>query len=179
MRSGLAEHQHIATPTSRADARRHAARRQALCHRAPFRRAGRPECGSLQTGGPGAHRGPIGSARCRRRHASGTLPFRDGGAFSGWRAGRRDSGGFPAGVVRAPVPLGGLMLPFLARRLAESVVVLVLVSSVSFALILFTDDPVAMMLPTRASESDRLALQRQLGLDRPIVEQYVSFVGRA
>ncbi len=71
------------------------------------------------------------------------------------------------------------MLPFLARRLAQSVVVLVMVSIVSFALILFTGDPVAMMLPTHASESDRLALQQQLGLDRPIVEQYVSFIGRA
>jgi len=71
------------------------------------------------------------------------------------------------------------MLPFLVRRLGQSVVVLFLVSVVSFALILLTGDPVAMMLPTHASESDRLALQRQLGLDRPLIEQYVGFVGRA
>jgi peptide/nickel transport system permease protein len=71
------------------------------------------------------------------------------------------------------------MLPFLAQRLGQAVVVLFLVSIVSFALILFTGDPVAMMLPTHAAESDRLALRQQLGLDRPLVEQYASFVGRA
>lgn len=70
------------------------------------------------------------------------------------------------------------MLAFLLRRLGQSLVVLLLVSVVSFALILFTGDPVAMMLPTHASESDRVALQQQLGLDRPLVVQYMDFVAR-
>ncbi|MFN8521598.1 MAG: ABC transporter permease [Chloroflexota bacterium] len=72
-----------------------------------------------------------------------------------------------------------MTLSFVAQRLGQSAVVLILVSIVSFALILLSGDPVAMMLPIHASEADRLALQRQLGLDRPLVVQYLSFVGQA
>lgn len=71
------------------------------------------------------------------------------------------------------------MLAFLLRRLAQSVVVLFLVSVLAFALVLFSGDPVAMMLPIHASEQDRLTLQRELGLDQPLVAQYLSFLGRA
>jgi peptide/nickel transport system permease protein len=59
------------------------------------------------------------------------------------------------------------------------VIVLFLVSLVAFALVLFSGDPVAMMLPTHASEQDRLALQHELGLDQPITVQYIGFVQRA
>jgi peptide/nickel transport system permease protein len=64
-------------------------------------------------------------------------------------------------------------------RLGQAVVVLFLVSIVAFGLVLFSGDPVAMMLPTHASEQDRLTLQRELGLDQPIAIQYVTFVQRA
>jgi peptide/nickel transport system permease protein len=74
---------------------------------------------------------------------------------------------------------GYLMLGFLVQRLGQSVVVLFLVSIVAFALVLFSGDPVAMMLPTHATEKDRLDLQRELGLDRPIPVQYLGFVQRA
>lgn len=71
------------------------------------------------------------------------------------------------------------MAAYIAGRLGQAVVVLFLVSIVSFGLILFSGDPVAMMLPTHASEQDRLTLQRELGLDQPIAVQYVRFVERA
>src|SRR5688572_9495207 len=64
-------------------------------------------------------------------------------------------------------------------RLGQAVVVLILVSIVAFGLVLFSGDPVAMMLPTHASEQDRLTLQRELGLDQPIAIQYLTFVQRA
>jgi peptide/nickel transport system permease protein len=68
---------------------------------------------------------------------------------------------------------------FILGRLGQAVVVLFLVSIVAFGLVLFSGDPVAMMLPTHASEQDRLTLQRELGLDQPIAIQYVNFVQRA
>ncbi|HEX6675273.1 MAG TPA: ABC transporter permease [Actinomycetes bacterium] len=71
------------------------------------------------------------------------------------------------------------MAAYVLSRLGQSVVVLFLVSIVAFGLVLFSGDPVAMMLPTHASEQDRLTLQRELGLDQPIAVQYVSFVQRA
>lgn len=71
------------------------------------------------------------------------------------------------------------MLAHVARRLGQSVVVLVLVSIVSFLLILLSGDPVAMMLPTHASEQDRISLRHELGLDQPLALQYVTFVGHA
>lgn len=71
------------------------------------------------------------------------------------------------------------MLVYLARRLGQMLVVLLLVSIVSFALILLSGDPVAMMLPTHATEQDRQTLRHQLGLDQPPVVQYLTFVGHA
>ena len=71
------------------------------------------------------------------------------------------------------------MLAYLAQRLGQSIVVLFLVSIVSFVLILLSGDPVAMMLPTHASEQDRISIRHELGLDRPLTEQYATFAGRA
>lgn len=71
------------------------------------------------------------------------------------------------------------MATYILGRLGQSIVVLFLVSIVAFGLVLFSGDPVAMMLPTHASEQDRLTLQRELGLDQPIAIQYVTFVQRA
>jgi peptide/nickel transport system permease protein len=68
---------------------------------------------------------------------------------------------------------------FVVRRAGQAVVVLFLVSVVAFALVFLSGDPVAMMLPTHASEADRIELRRELGLERPIVVQYASFVAHA
>jgi ABC-type dipeptide/oligopeptide/nickel transport system permease component len=71
------------------------------------------------------------------------------------------------------------MLGFLLQRAAQAVVVLILVSVAAFALVLLTGDPVALMLPTHASEEDRTTLRRELGLDRPVPVQYLDFLARA
>jgi peptide/nickel transport system permease protein len=71
------------------------------------------------------------------------------------------------------------VLGFILRRAAQAVMVLLLVSVAAFALVLLTGDPVALMLPTHASEADRAALRRELGLDRPVAVQYVEFLSRA
>jgi peptide/nickel transport system permease protein len=68
---------------------------------------------------------------------------------------------------------------FVAGRLAQAVVVLLLVSAAAFALVLGSGDPVAIMLPTHATEQDRVNLQHELGLDRPAPVQYATFLEHA
>jgi peptide/nickel transport system permease protein len=72
-----------------------------------------------------------------------------------------------------------MMLRFVAFRLLQSVVTLALLSVVVFVLARTTGDPLHMILPMSATEEDYANARRYLGLDRPYVEQYVSFVGRA
>ncbi len=71
------------------------------------------------------------------------------------------------------------MLTYLTRRLVEMSVALLLMSAVVFALGRLTGDPVALLLSEYASEADRVELTRQLGLDRPLVEQYAVFLSQA
>lgn len=69
------------------------------------------------------------------------------------------------------------MLRFLVRRLALTLPVLLGVATLVFALIHFIPgDPAQAMLGETASEQDVQALRQRLGLDRPLVEQYASFL---
>ena len=66
---------------------------------------------------------------------------------------------------------------FLARRLALTIPVLLGVATLVFSLIHFIPgDPAQAMLGETAAPSDVEALRRQLGLDRPLLEQYGSFL---
>ncbi|MBV9090475.1 MAG: ABC transporter permease [Mycobacteriaceae bacterium] len=69
---------------------------------------------------------------------------------------------------------------FLVRRLLYSVVVLFGVLIVVFALVhLVPGDPVRLALGTRYSPEAYNALRSASGLDRPIVEQFFSYIGSA
>jgi len=68
---------------------------------------------------------------------------------------------------------------FVLARLVQSLVALAILSVVVFVLARATGDPLHLILPMSASEEDYANARRYLGLDRPYVEQYVSFVGRA
>jgi peptide/nickel transport system permease protein len=66
---------------------------------------------------------------------------------------------------------------FIARRLALTIPVLIGVATLVFALIhLIPGDPAQAMLGESALQSDVDALRHQLGLDRPLVEQYGRFL---
>jgi peptide/nickel transport system permease protein len=54
-----------------------------------------------------------------------------------------------------------------------------MLSVVVFVLARATGDPLQMILPMNATEEDYANARAYLGLDRPYVEQYFSFVGRA
>ena len=69
------------------------------------------------------------------------------------------------------------MLPFLARRLALTLVVLLGVATLVFSLIhLVPGDPAQAMLGEGAAPEDIAQLRARLGLDRPLVEQYGTYM---
>jgi peptide/nickel transport system permease protein len=71
------------------------------------------------------------------------------------------------------------MARHLLGRLAEALVALLLMSLVIFLLSRVTGDPVALLLADDATEADRLDLIRELHLDRPLWQQYFSFLTNA
>ena len=71
------------------------------------------------------------------------------------------------------------LLRFVAVRIVQSLVALAILSIVVFVLARATGDPLSMVLPMGATPEDYANARAYLGLDRPYVEQYFSFVGRA
>jgi peptide/nickel transport system permease protein len=71
------------------------------------------------------------------------------------------------------------MTAFVLRRLGQAVLVMAVVGLIAFALFRFVGDPVAFMLGQDATPEDRVAMTRELGLDRPFHIQYLEFVSRA
>jgi peptide/nickel transport system permease protein len=69
------------------------------------------------------------------------------------------------------------MTEYILRRLFQSILVLFGVITVVFFILRLTGDPVRLMLPETASEEDVQNMTRNLGLDRPIWEQYLTYVG--
>jgi len=71
------------------------------------------------------------------------------------------------------------VLRFVLARLVQSLVALAILTVVVFVLARATGDPLQLILPMSASEEDYANARQYLGLDRPYVEQYFSFVGKA
>ena len=71
------------------------------------------------------------------------------------------------------------MLAYLARRLVASLFILLGVSIVTFGLtFLIPADPVAMIAGRNSTPEIREQIRHQLGLDRPVPEQYAIYLGR-
>ena len=71
------------------------------------------------------------------------------------------------------------MIAFIIRRLAQSVLVMLVVALISFFLFRFVGDPVVTMLGQEANNADRAALRERLGLDDPVFIQFFRFIGDA
>ncbi|MGB8842447.1 MAG: ABC transporter permease [Aliidongia sp.] len=71
------------------------------------------------------------------------------------------------------------MLVYIAQRLVQSVVVMLIVALVAFSLFQFVGDPINAMVGQDTSQADRDALRHSLGLDAPVPVQFVRWVGRA
>ena len=59
------------------------------------------------------------------------------------------------------------MLAFILRRLAQAVVVMLVVGLIAFSLFRFVGDPVVFMLGQDATPEDRVRMTQMLELDRP------------
>ena len=68
------------------------------------------------------------------------------------------------------------MFAFVIRRIIQSVLVMLAVAMIAFAMFRFVGDPVNSMLPENASTQERGELRAQLGLDAPVTVQFTRFV---
>jgi peptide/nickel transport system permease protein len=71
------------------------------------------------------------------------------------------------------------MLPFVLKRLAQSLLTIFGVLTASFFLVRLSGDPTALLLPVEASEADIVRLREALGLDQPILVQFGKFLSDA
>ena len=71
------------------------------------------------------------------------------------------------------------MIVYIIRRLMQAALVMVVMSALVFAGIYLIGDPVAMMISPDASELEREAVRKTLGLDLPMWRQYLVFVNDA
>jgi peptide/nickel transport system permease protein len=70
------------------------------------------------------------------------------------------------------------MLPYIGRRLLATVPVMAVVAVVVFMLIrLTTSDPAAIIAGDNATSQDVVAIRAKLGLDRPIAQQFLIWIG--
>jgi peptide/nickel transport system permease protein len=68
---------------------------------------------------------------------------------------------------------------FILARALQSLVALAILSVVVFLLARATGDPLQLILPPSATQEDFANARQYLGLDRPLPEQYLRFVGNA
>ncbi|MGY6548164.1 MAG: ABC transporter permease [Roseinatronobacter sp.] len=71
------------------------------------------------------------------------------------------------------------MLAFILRRIVQSVIVMLTVALIAFALFRFVGDPVTSMVGQETTLAERAELREALGLNDPFVVQFTRFVGRA
>lgn len=71
------------------------------------------------------------------------------------------------------------MLYFVLQRLLQSVIVVFVLSVVLFVGVWLIGNPADILISSEASEADRLAAIAALGLDKPLWQQYLVFLGNA
>jgi peptide/nickel transport system permease protein len=71
------------------------------------------------------------------------------------------------------------VLGFLAPKLLRALIAVWLVTTVVFVVMRLSGDPVPLLLPPDAPTSEILKVRHDLGLDRPLPVQYLTFIGNA
>lgn len=72
------------------------------------------------------------------------------------------------------------MIAFFLRRIGFALLVLLMLSGFVFTLFFVAPgDPARIVAGERATEAQVAMVRENLGLDRPVIEQYVSFLGRS
>ncbi len=70
-------------------------------------------------------------------------------------------------------------LKYIVKRIAHSIGVVLGVVTIIFVIVHLIGDPTISLLPLEATDEDRQVLLKELGLDRPLAVQYVSFIQQA
>ncbi|MCI5096557.1 MAG: ABC transporter permease [Rhodobacteraceae bacterium] len=71
------------------------------------------------------------------------------------------------------------MLPFILKRVFQSILVLVITGAIAFSMFTFVGDPIDNMLGQERTMEDVERLRAQLGLDQPVPVQYFKFLNEA
>lgn len=69
------------------------------------------------------------------------------------------------------------MVVYILKRLGQSLLTVLLVVAIVFVVIRAIGDPTHLLLPPEATESDRQVLREQMGLDRSLPVQFISYLG--
>src|SRR5262245_46414171 len=110
-------------------------------------------------------------AQERRRHAGGAGP---GVLEHGHPVAVRDEGG-----VAALAPADGPMLAYVLRRLAATIPVMLIVAVLVFLMLRLTpSDPAAIIAGDNANSEQVAEIRKRLGLDQPILTQFVIWMGK-
>ncbi len=68
---------------------------------------------------------------------------------------------------------------YLCRRLYQAVIVFLVVSGIVFSILHIAGDPLALLMPPDAPPSDVEEMRQNLGLDKPLLIQYILFLKNA
>lgn len=71
------------------------------------------------------------------------------------------------------------MISTIVRRILQTGLVVLIMSALVFAALYVIGDPVLMLASPEATDLDREAIRRNLGLDKPLWEQYAIFLSKA
>ncbi len=71
------------------------------------------------------------------------------------------------------------MFAFILRRIAQALIVMLVVAFIAFMLFQFVGDPVTSLLGQDATQDQREQLRRDLGIDQPFPVQFARFIGNA
>jgi ABC-type dipeptide/oligopeptide/nickel transport system permease component len=71
------------------------------------------------------------------------------------------------------------VLAFIIRRLAQSVLVMLVVALIAFAVFRFVGDPIASMVGVETRIEDQEIMRERLGLNDPVFVQFLRFIGNA
>jgi peptide/nickel transport system permease protein len=70
------------------------------------------------------------------------------------------------------------MLPFLARRVGHALLVVLLVCTATFAIVHGAPGGPSLLADPKLTREEQAAIERRLGIDRPLTVQYARWVGR-
>lgn len=69
------------------------------------------------------------------------------------------------------------MINFLVHRLIQITIVMLIVSAIAFSMFTFLGDPLVVILGADSTAAQRETLRAELGLDRPLLLQYFTYLG--